>query len=162
MNAIADAMGSYSWFFWYNRGVSEDARELQSIIKGFSSDEPQSTILDKRGLFQELYEVYRECSADNWDSYEAKAVDSTLFGEAFHFFALLPSTIHKPEISADPDGEIAFEWYGKNKRLFSVSVGRGGKLTYAGIFGSANAKGIELLRDEIPEIILENINRVFL
>jgi hypothetical protein len=162
MNAFADAMGSYYWLFGRNRGVSVDALELEATIKELSSDEPQSTFLDKQGLFQELFEVYRECSVKNWDGYGAKAVDSILFGEAFRFLEILPSTISKPEISTDPDGEIAFEWYGKNKRVFSVSVGQNGELTYAGIFGSGKTKGTELLRDEIPEIILENINRVFL
>lgn len=160
--ALTENIGSYFWFFGRNRGVSEDALELQATIKELSSDEPQSAFLDKQGLFQDLFEVYRECSVKNWDGYGAKAVDATLYGEAFRFLEVLPSTINKPEISTDPDGEIAFEWYGSNKRVFSVSVGHAGELTYAGIFGSRKTKGTELLGDEIPEIILENINRVFL
>jgi hypothetical protein len=163
MNAVhTTTIGGYQWLFGPNRGVSEDAFELQVKIMQLSSDEPQSMILDKQKLLQELYEVFRECSEVNWDSYGAKATNLDFFSEALRFLKTLPSILTRPELTVDPDGEIAFEWYNGPKRIFSVSVGATSELTYAGIFGSNKASGTEYFGDELPKTILDNIQRVFL
>lgn len=155
--------GGYQWLFGPNRGVSEDAVELQVKIIRLSNDEPQSMLLDKQDLLQELYEVFLECSEENWDGYGAKAIDPIFYSEAIRFFTALPiATIPRPEITVDPDGEVVFEWYNGPKRIFSISVGGNSELTYAGLFGSNKTSGIEYFGDELPKTILENIQRVFL
>lgn len=50
--------------------------------------------------------------------------------KALEFAAMLPSDMELPEVSIDPDGELAFDWF-KEEDLLSVSVGRTGRLTYA-------------------------------
>jgi hypothetical protein len=165
MNSVQAATNfdGYQWLFGPNRGVSEDAVELQVKIMRLSSDEPQSMILDKQKLLQELYEVFRECSEVNWDNYGARATNLDFFSEALRFLKTLPLTLTRPELTVDPDGEIAFEWYGdRSRRVFSVSVGSNNELTYAGIFGSSKSNGNEYFGDELPKTILDNIRRVFL
>ncbi len=62
-------------------------------------------------VLKALGEVYEECSEDNWDGYGASAVGVDTYLESQRFLQLLPTTIPFPEITVEPDGEIAFEWF---------------------------------------------------
>jgi len=109
---------------------------------------------------EELDEVYEECRSSDWDGYGAKAVSRRCYREAVRFCGLLPASVPAPEAGADPDGEIAFEWQAGRLSAFSVSVGPGRLLTYAGIFGKNRVYGVECFGEEFPEVILENLHRL--
>ncbi len=47
----------------------------------------------------------------------------------------LPTDLPIPGLSLDPDGEIAFDWFGERGRNFSVSLGLSGRLSFAGKLG---------------------------
>lgn len=97
---------------------------------------------------------------ENRDGYGAKPVDPDSFLMAVRLFHSLPRMLPLPDVSVDPDGEVAFEWYVEPRRSFSVSVGADGVLTYAGLFGSAKVHGTEHLVDELPETIRWNLHRL--
>ena len=71
-----------------------------------------------------------------------------------------PRSVPAPEISAEPDGEIAFDWH-EGVGTFSVSVGPGGVLNYAGLFGKNKVYGTEYWGDEIPGPIIDNVVRLY-
>lgn len=146
-----------------NRGISEDAYTLQNIIDKIFAGLFQSVALGDslRVAFRELLEVYQECLIYNWDGYGAKAVDPVVYKEAQRFLEILPTSLPVPEIVAEPDGEIAFEWFKKPGYIFSVSIGKNNELTYAGIFGASKTHGIEYLGDELPKPVLENLCKLF-
>jgi hypothetical protein len=75
---------------------------------------------------------------------------------------VLPFGIPEPEVSAEPDGEITFEWFAGPAQVFSVSVGPGNELNYAGLFGAGRTYGTEVFHDEVPEVVLSHIKRVVL
>ncbi len=106
-----------------------------------------------------LHEMLEESSMDNWDGYGARAVTERTFRKAVDFLRSLPSTVPSPEVSADPDGEIAFEWHPGPDRAFSVSVGEGDSITFAAFSGRRKFHGTELLIDELPETILQALGR---
>ena len=60
----------------------------------------------------------------------------------------------------DPDGEIEFEWFRGPRWLFTVSVGRTGALSYAGLFGRNKTHGVEQLVEGLPEAIAQNLRRL--
>ena len=62
---------------------------------------------------------------------EALSIDSPSLRLCEEFFAALPSDIPVPEISVDPDGEIAFDWDGGKGWLFSVSFSRRNRYSFA-------------------------------
>jgi hypothetical protein len=79
---------------------------------------------------------------------------------AMDFAQALPRTIPIPEISADPDGEIAFDWVASSGRMFSVSVSDSGRLSYAGYFGeNSRIHGTENLGEAVPFEVLRGIQR---
>lgn len=109
----------------------------------------------------ELAAVAKDASAPNWDGYGARAIDPRAYQEAERFLSALPTTTPVPEISVDPDGEVAISWNLDPNWVFSVSIGPAGRLSYAGLFGMSKAYGTEWFFNEIPEAILDNIARVF-
>ena len=66
-----------------------------------------------------------------------------------------------PDVSVDPDGEVAVSWNVDSNWIFSVSIGPTGRLSYAGLFGTGKAYGTEWFLNEIPEAVLDNITRLF-
>ena len=148
---------------YVDRGISEDAFTLVGRISGISNDFLSSIRLGQpmAEVLQSLNNVFKECSTDNWDGYGAKAIDRISFVQALRFIHSLPRTIPTPDLTAEPDGEIALEWYHGKRRIFSVSIGRTGELTYAGLFGSNKTHGTEYFGDELPKTILDNIQRTF-
>lgn len=109
----------------------------------------------------ELEEVASEATGPNWDGYGAQPIDRRAVQQAERFLSALPTTTPVPEISVDPDGEVAISWNLDSNWVFSVSVGPSGRLSYAGLFGTSKAYGTEWFFDEIPEAILDNIARLF-
>lgn len=146
-----------------NRGVSKEASVLQDRISSILDETTHSIVLGEAltEIFQTLSDILKECSTDNWDGYGARAIDMASYTEALRFLYFLPKTLPAPEITVEPDGEIAFEWRHSKRRIFSVSIGEKGELTYAGLFGFNKTHGTEFFGDEFPETILDNVQRVF-
>jgi len=149
--------------FPINLGVSDDAsqveREAQEMwIVLYQS---QSAAGVYRQTTRTFHNAVEECNFDNWDGYGAKAIDELSWSKALLFSQLLPTNIPIPDIYVDSDGEATFEWYIAPRQVFSVTVRGNGELVYAGIFGSNKIDGTEHLDDELPQVILENIYRVF-
>jgi hypothetical protein len=109
-----------------------------------------------------LEELVQDCSRSNWDGYGAQPVSFETYEKAKRFAQALPFGIPVPEVSAEPDGEITFEWFATPTRVFSVSVGPNNELNYAGLFGASRTYGMEVFHDDIPEVILSHIKRVVL
>jgi hypothetical protein len=107
-----------------------------------------------------LEQAYDRASVDNWDGYGAKPISPESYWRAHDFLQLLPSTVPPPDVSAEPDGEIAFEWHVDPSHTFSVSVGRDGRLSFAAILGRNESYGTEYLVDRMPEPVLSILRRL--
>ncbi len=145
------------------RGVSEEAAKIREMFDELFRERLESITLGEAYLeaTEALEDVFQESSSENWDAYGAKMVDAITYVHASKFLAALPTTLPAPEVAAEPDGEIAFEWYIGPRWVFSVSIGREEKLTYAGMFGRNKSHGTEdYFADEIPSTIMENLNRL--
>ena len=104
-----------------------------------------------------LEELIQDCGRSNWDGYGAQAISFDTYERARRFAQALPFGIPVPEVSAEPDGEITFEWFATPARVFSVSVGPNNELNYVGLFGASRTYGTEVFPDEIPEVVLSSI-----
>lgn len=119
---------------------------------------------DKLRLLDELFQIYKECSDENWDGYDAEPITQKTLLEAEKFIELLPSSLNVPEIIPEPTGEIAFEWYRGKRFVFIASVGGNNfnLITYAGLFGkTSKIHGTEYLGDKFPTNVIGNIHRLF-
>lgn len=144
-------------------GSSAEAQKLERIVTNALDDlfvKPAWRGIDT--LFQSLSELESECGTADWDGSNAIPVDKQSISEAYRFIVALPAPFSRPEISVEPDGEVELEWYRSAIRLFSVSIGPDGELTYAGRFGpESELHGCEKFHDEIPTSIIQALKRLF-
>jgi hypothetical protein len=125
--------------------------------------------LDLKGIIdwtnlalEELEKVYEECLEANWDGYGAMPISRETYSKARKLLRMIPPSLSRPDISAEPDGEITFEWYKEKYSVVVISVGGNNLITYAGLFGKSNKiHGTEYFADELPEIIRHCIRRLF-
>ena len=131
---------------------------LQRIRDRFLRSEALSGPL--RGVFDQLLDVYHECSEPGWDGAEALPVSMASLDAAGSFLLSLPHSFPMPEVSADAQGEIHLEWYANRRRLLTISFGSNA-LHYAGQFGASTARGRETTGLPMPESLIMSIRRVF-
>jgi hypothetical protein len=163
MNAALAAQPTAVYGFTSSRSVSDQGNWLLEILSSIRRKLTESLVLGGplRDTIDELGEVYLEALEPGWDGYCAQPVSEEVLENAVAFLCRLPHDLPMPEVSADAQGEIHFEWFSNPYRTFSVSVGSAGILSYAGLYGPSRARGLELLAGGIPETIVSNIRRVF-
>lgn len=143
-------------------GVSGEAETITKRIEEVLADFWLSAALSAKYVeaHQALVSACEEASRENWDGYGARPFALQASAAADRFLRALPTTAPSPEISVDPDGEIAFEWYLGPRRVLSVSVGSTNQLTYAALLGPNIVHGTETFVDELPPSIVANLSRL--
>ncbi len=162
MNVTLTPNYSGSLFSSGSYGVGDAARLLIERLKEVAErlDATVSLGSDRQESLGELYEVLRECGRSDWNGYGSQPVSFATYERAKQFLLVLPREIRKPEVSADPDGEISFEWYKSPSHVFSVSISGNNEINYAGLFGASRAYGSEVFHEEIPQVVLAHVRRV--
>lgn len=140
----------------------KEAGFVQSTLHQLSVSDLQSVALSGARLsaLSDLDAFYKESSCVNWDGEGGLAVEQKSYENARKFISLMPRDWKKPEISADPDGEVSVEWHGGNRRRFSVSIGADERVSYAWLFGSERGNGTDTFLDEIPFGVATQVNRL--
>ena len=146
---------------WVDRGLSNEAtvlRDLTITLVEF----PRSVALGepKRVAQEALDAVCIAAQEDDLDRMGSARVEPSTYAYASQFLRILPANIPVPDISVDTDGEILFEWDSGPRHIFSVSVGRDGTLTFAGLFGHSKIHGTEQLREALPLVIGHSLQRL--
>jgi len=117
--------------------------------------------MDKEKLYEEAGEVYRDCCLGNWDGYGADKIAEETFELSYSIISLLPDYFPKPEIGPDPYGEISFEWHIRKYKTFLFTIDSVGIITYVGLFGKSKISGTEYFDNQIPEIIIWCLKRMY-
>lgn len=145
-----------------DRALSNEACVLRRMLDE-ATDFPGSIAVGepKRTAQDALLEAYHAAQIEGWDREGAARVEPSTYYFADEFLRLLPTTsLPNLEIAADRDGEILFEWDFGRRRVFSVSVGRDGTLSFAGLFGYAKIHGTEHLGELLPSAISDSLQRL--
>ncbi|MGC2519448.1 MAG: hypothetical protein WA373_10140 [Burkholderiales bacterium] len=121
-------------------GVSEDAEKLAAFFGSIARDAWKTSAGYHRYSqpIQELMDVYRDCSSENWDGEGASAVTESVLDDAVTLLFLLPPSIQNPTFQPEPAGAIALEWYKDPKRVLLLSVNGTRSIQYAGLLGDGN------------------------
>jgi hypothetical protein len=135
---------------------SSEARLIRSLV-----GDRQSADLTKARRRWALADACSAASVPNWDGYGAAPVVAPTTWHAERFLASIPEAWPNPEIDADPDGEVSFEWARSAHWVFTVSVAENGRLSYAGLFGSSRVHGVETFAGTLPRAIVEGLVRLF-
>ena len=115
----------------------------------------RNSVLGHQESLEELAEVWDECRAPNWDGYGALAIEQDTFSKAYMLIDSLPFAFPRPEIGAEPDGQLTLEWRKSPTRVLSVSVDPDGLLHFAGIFGADKQYGTLALYSSAPKKLLQ-------
>jgi len=146
---------------WVDPALSPEAQRLRRLAISATDSRDSSAVGETRRLWQEaLYAAYAGAQEDNWDGMGSARVEATTYAYAAQFLQIVPSTIPAPAISVDTDGEILVEWDRDRRWVFSVSVGRDGTLTYAGLYGHDKIHGTEYLREALSPVIALCLRRI--
>lgn len=136
---------------WASTGVSDLARRVNQAL-----EESLEHYLETR-LELLLPEIQNLQTASDEISVP---VDRDTIRAATQFAYSLPRFGPMPEVSADPDGEISFDWVGPSGEMFSVSVNKQNRLAYAGWFGEkSRIHGTEQLAEGCPQQIVRGIEK---
>ena len=137
----------------YEPGVSSLSQEVSTYIWRIRNHVSQTISLGWREtLNQQLMDVYSRCIEENWDGYDAIAINRSAIYAALIFIELLPDGIRVPEIVPEPTGEIGFEWTNGKYATFVASVNPQ-IITFAGLFGSGKNHGEVKFLNTLPSII---------
>ena len=78
-------------------------------------------------------ELLNTAGEQSWDGADADPVMEDTVEVALEISDQLPSDVGIPEISADPEGNIEFDWQLDNGTMFTISVGRVGDIAISGL-----------------------------
>lgn len=105
-----------------------------------------------------LYDLAAECAEADWDGYGAEAVSQSAVERSERFIRRLPEDLPLPEISVEPDGEIALDWSPTQTQTFSVSIGTTDQMACAWVNGTEHGHVVvSSTNGEIPWRILQEI-----
>jgi hypothetical protein len=143
-------------------GASEAARFVAEQLKqGLRRLMGSNSLgLDRSRTLEELYTLANECAAPDWDGFGSSPVIPETVLAASVFVEALPIGIPMPVVSAEPDGQVTFEWYRSPRRVLSVSISPEGEIHYAALLGTSKSYGTEPFFGEVPQVILQIIHRV--
>ena len=112
-------------------------------------------------LADQLLEVCEEAKTPDWDGAGAKPVSDGAYQMSLRLLRRIPSTVQTPEIFADTDGSICFEWY-MSRRSFAIFVAATEVMMYVGYYSdSEQFSGRRVFPGQFPAEFLNWIRLVY-
>ncbi len=144
-------------------GVSDEAVMLHdNFARLYAHQEGAESLFGKKSqLISDLREIAAECANDDWDGYGAEAINDAVVFRAEAVIRALPEALPNPEISAEPDGDISFDWTPSRTRTFTLSVNAGTRLAYAWIDGANRGNAAEAFeRGTLPKRLVNELQQI--
>lgn len=157
---VFDSVASF-WAPSASEGVSDDARALRSKIAAIHDDFDQVFSYQAfRDAHTAIDNAFLDAMHPDWDGYGAEPVTRETGEIAHALLDAFPTYLPAPEIAADPDGEMSFEWHAGYRRVFSISVASNRRLSYAGLDGLGSVHGTDAFRGQVPLPVLFHLVRI--
>ena len=143
--------------------VSEAARagELATVERAERTGYSHALFSVRDATVSKLHKLAVDHSKQNWDGEGAAPIDVMAVVNASMFIQALPDSVPMPEIAAEPDGQISLDWMPSKSRVFSISVGKSGRLAYAWIDGADQGNAVARFDFRlVPQRVLEGITSI--
>ena len=121
-----------------------------------------SMTIDERriNMYASLRRAVIDAKAESHEEDSSNPYNHSAWFSALKFVSDYPLELEEPtSVDVHPDGEFAFEWYESLRKMLIISVGKNGRLAYAGRFGLSRSFGTEFINDDFPRRITEEIKR---
>ncbi|MGM7318918.1 hypothetical protein [Idiomarina sp. ST10R2A5] len=133
-------------FPWTISGVSKQAQDVCNNLEDWTNELICSSVTRvsentdfNDQLVDELFTLFVHCRKSNWDGFDARPVSESTVAKSLELIIALNSEEAAAcELTAEPDGDIAFDWSSESGEIFSISVNENGTLNYAGHFSDKN------------------------
>lgn len=149
------------------RGESSEARQIENALRRVIFGEEQSRCSESHIIsrteqaISELYKAYLEAAIPGWHGGEGDPVTIETFAEAARFLQLLPEDILPDDVYAEPDGDLALEWYAGKGKLVIVSFdGKRRAIYRIRISDNEKSSGQFPLDAEVPDFVLSSIRKL--
>jgi hypothetical protein len=114
----------------------------------------------KARALEQLAAVAAECAAPDWDAYGGTPVDPGALALADTILRALPDGFPMPEVGAEPDGAVSFDWLHSRRRMLSLSVQGDARLAYGWIDGSDSGHAVSQFDGvKLSDRLLSEISR---
>ena len=137
--------------------VQNQARESQQHFQA-----PLSRSQARQSAMEALVNVYDASRHTDWDGHGAAPVSQAVYFNAYRLLEAFPEGLPMPSPGAEPDGQLTLEWHKSAYKTLSVSVSADGDLHYAALIGASRAYGTEPFLGQLPQSLLDLIQRVAL
>ena len=94
---------------------------------------PKLTLTQQYKCKQDLEYLHKTAGRPDWDGEGADPVTEDVIKAAEKVIDELPGDSGVPEISADPEGNVEFDWHLDNGTMFTVCVGQTGIIVISGL-----------------------------
>lgn len=143
-------------------GVCADARAVEFQVQEIqvNLDQAYSIAKELEICLDELRAIVAECSSENWDGYDAAALDLNAVSNAHRFITALPRDLPYPEIGAMPDGDISLDWDFGPRKTLTVAIGSQSRLAYAAIDTDEEWSGTFTFTATIPKTLIRAITNI--
>lgn len=143
------------------------ARQLNTVLSEFID----AALLWAAELHVELNEILASDTYSADDKATATAEASRRFGNLRNsqrftnkFLAGIASQLREtflPAVAIDNDGEIDFEWYGRQGARASVTIGANGVLYFVLLFHGESFSRRLPFSDNVPDEIIQELDRIY-
>jgi len=141
-------------------GFSEAAKTLERVRFDQAVRRAETVTFSNHPLFDQLIDIYMECSNPGWDGDSSKPVEKETLSMAKQLIESLPLAYRTPTIDGEPDGHVSLEWYVHPRRLLTVSINPNGTLHWAALIGSEDPRGSCPFYGELPKTLMYWIGRI--
>jgi hypothetical protein len=124
--------------------ISREAHEVRKAAREVAEASERSLALfgAKAEALSQLAALATECAEPGWDGHDAAAIDPNAVLLVQRFLRAMPDDLPIPEFAPEPDGSISLDWIRSRNCLFSLSIGRSGRLAYAWLDGTNKGHGV--------------------
>ncbi len=145
---ISGARHSYRSRASYEKALEAD-REIIELSRRSKSEGYWTARSDLIRLFKES------------ESMDEDTLLPTTFARARKLLDTIPSGFPVPDISLDPDGEVAFDWIRADRTMVSVSIGPERDPSYAAGLADSTAHGFVRWADTFPDALRDLLRRLY-
>lgn len=109
----------------------------------------------RANVMRRIREVCEELQDDADNGFAVNTVHPLTRGWAQIFLRRLPTWVADPDVGADPNGDLTFEWYSGRDHVLSISLAPNGEVVYAYANGRRRESGCDDVTHGLPDNILE-------
>ena len=147
----------------HSTGLSDEAETICGVRSAIVRhvEQSQSLFGQKSSLISQAWEIFNESQSPGRKADGESPVKTVALKEAIDFIRACPDGTTLPEIAADPDGGVCFEWISSRHRMLSLSLDGSGRIAFAWLDGTDKGHGVaRFYAGQIPRLILEAINSI--